>query len=117
MKSFLKNGPIAGIIACGLALSTVPVLGQNCSRENPCPDSNHHTTAKIVGGSAVGGAVLGGVVGGGKGALIGGAVGAGGGLAADQVRKHHNRERYGTGNPNKRAYHHHRHHRVYNSPQ
>lgn len=49
-------------------------------------DHQHHTGAKIVGGSAVGGAVLGGVLGGGKGALIGGALGAGGGAVANKVR-------------------------------
>ena len=114
----MRNRVIAGIIACGLAMSTVPAMGQNCTRENPCSDSNHHTTAKIVGGSAVGGAVLGGFVGGPKGALIGGAVGAGGGAVADKIRKHHNREKYGTANPRKSAYRHRRHHRrVYNSPQ
>jgi uncharacterized protein YcfJ len=114
MMTLWKNGPIAGVIACGLLLSTVPALGQNCSRENPCPDSNHHTTAKIVGGSAAGGALIGGLAGGGKGALIGGAIGAGGGLAADQVRKHKNRSKYGTANPNKAAYNHqHHHHRTY----
>jgi len=50
-------------------------------------DKRHHTTAKVVGGSAVGGAVLGGVMGGGKGAAIGAGVGAGGGYVADKIRK------------------------------
>lgn len=49
-------------------------------------DHQHHTGAKIVGGSAVGGAVLGGLLGGGKGALIGAGVGAGGGAIANHVR-------------------------------
>jgi outer membrane lipoprotein SlyB len=52
-------------------------------------DRQHHTGAKIVGGSAVGGAVIGGLAGGGKGALIGGAVGAGGGALANKARVHH----------------------------
>ena len=52
-------------------------------------DHQHHTGAKIVGGSAVGGAVIGGLAGGGKGALIGGAVGAGGGAIANKAREHH----------------------------
>ena len=52
-------------------------------------DHQHHTGAKIVGGSAVGGAVIGGLAGGGKGALIGGAVGAGGGAIANKARTHH----------------------------
>jgi outer membrane lipoprotein SlyB len=51
-------------------------------------DHRHHTTAKVVGGSAVGGAVVGGLMGGGKGALIGGAVGAGGGALANKAREH-----------------------------
>lgn len=50
-------------------------------------DHEHHTGAKVVGGSAVGGAVVGGLLGGGKGALIGGAVGAGGGAVGNKVRK------------------------------
>ena len=52
-------------------------------------DHQHHTGAKIVGGSAVGGAVVGGLMGGGKGALIGGALGAGGGAVANKAREHH----------------------------
>lgn len=112
MKKLWKTGPIAAVLTCGLAIGSATAFGQNCTRENPCSDSNHHTTAKIIGGSAAGGAVLGAVAGGGKGALIGGAVGAGGGLAADQIRKHNNRKNYGTANPNKRAYRH-RHHRTY----
>lgn len=52
-------------------------------------DHQHHTTAKVVGGSAVGGAVVGGLLGGGKGALIGGAVGAGGGVLANKARENH----------------------------
>jgi outer membrane lipoprotein SlyB len=52
-------------------------------------DHRHHTTAKVVGGSAVGGAVVGGLMGGGKGALIGGALGAGGGVVANKAREHH----------------------------
>jgi uncharacterized protein YcfJ len=50
-------------------------------------DHQHHTGAKIVGGSAAGGAVAGALLGGGKGALIGGAVGAGGGAVANKVRE------------------------------
>lgn len=50
-------------------------------------DKRHHTTAKVVGGSAAGGALLGGVMGGGKGALVGAGVGAGGGYVADKIRK------------------------------
>lgn len=49
-------------------------------------DHQHHTGAKIVGGSAAGGAVAGALLGGGKGALIGGAIGAGGGAIANKVR-------------------------------
>jgi uncharacterized protein YcfJ len=56
-------------------------------REQTAKDHQHHTGAKIVGGSAVGGAVVGGLLGGGKGALIGGAVGAGGGAVGNKVRK------------------------------
>jgi uncharacterized protein YcfJ len=56
-------------------------------REQTAHDHQHHTGAKIVGGSAAGGAVIGGLAGGGKGALIGGAVGAGGGAIANKVRK------------------------------
>jgi outer membrane lipoprotein SlyB len=52
-------------------------------------DHQHHTGAKVVGGSAVGGAVVGGLMGGGKGALIGGALGAGGGVVANKAREHH----------------------------
>ncbi len=48
-------------------------------------DARHHTSAKVIGGSAAGGAVIGAVAGGGKGALIGGAVGAG--VIANKVRK------------------------------
>jgi uncharacterized protein YcfJ len=113
----MKKAPIAAMLACGFALSVVPAMGQDCTRETPCADKNHHTTAKIIGGSAAGGAVVGGVVGGAPGALVGGAVGAGGGLAADTIRKHHNRRKYGTANPRKSAYRHRRHHRVYSSPQ
>ena len=51
-------------------------------------DKRHHTTAKVIGGSAAGGALIGGLAGGGKGALIGAGVGAGGGLVADKIRKH-----------------------------
>ena len=50
-------------------------------------DKRHHTTAKVVGGSAAGGALLGGVMGGGKGAVVGAGVGAGGGYVADKIRK------------------------------
>jgi outer membrane lipoprotein SlyB len=60
---------------------------QRAEREQTAKDHQHHTGAKIVGGSAVGGAVVGGLMGGGKGALIGGAVGAGGGAVANKVRK------------------------------
>ncbi len=49
-------------------------------------NKQHHTGAKIVGGSALGGALIGGLAGGGKGALIGGAIGAGGGAVANHVR-------------------------------
>lgn len=56
-------------------------------REQTARDHQHHTGAKIVGGSAAGGAVIGGLAGGGKGALIGGAIGAGGGAIANKVRK------------------------------
>lgn len=56
-------------------------------REQNEHDRQHHTGAKIVGGSAAGGAVIGGLAGGGKGALIGGAAGAGGGAIANKVRK------------------------------
>jgi hypothetical protein len=61
-------------------------------------DKRHHTTAKVIGGSAVGGAVIGGALGGGKGALIGGALGAGGGAIGDHARKANGvkqRERHG----------------------
>ena len=57
----MRKAPIAAMLACGFALSVVPAMGQNCTRETPCADKNHHTTAKIVGGSAAGGAVVGGV--------------------------------------------------------
>src|ERR1700712_3163692 len=56
-------------------------------REQTAADHQHHTGAKVVGGSAAGGAVIGALAGGGKGALIGGAVGAGGGAIANKVRK------------------------------
>ncbi|HVG26616.1 MAG TPA: hypothetical protein VM865_03335 [Acidobacteriaceae bacterium] len=52
-------------------------------------DAQHHTKAKVVGGSAVGGAVVGGLLGGPKGAVIGAGVGAGGGLVANHARKEH----------------------------
>ena len=56
-------------------------------REQTAKDPQHHTGAKIVGGSAAGGAVAGALVGGPKGAVIGGAVGAGGGAVANKIRK------------------------------
>ena len=77
------------------ALLAMPLMAQDTAQERHdravrsqhAHDARHHTTAKVVGGSAAGGAVIGAVAGGGKGALIGGAVGAGGGLVADHVRK------------------------------
>lgn len=86
-----------------LALTSIlalpfPVSGQETSAHRrhrraaeaqKASDHQHHTGAKIVGGSAVGGAVVGGVLGGGKGALIGGALGAGGGAIANKARTHH----------------------------
>jgi hypothetical protein len=77
------------------SLLAMPLLAQETAQERHdravrsqhAHDARHHTTAKVVGGSAAGGAVIGAVAGGGKGALIGGAVGAGGGLVADHVRK------------------------------
>ena len=60
---------------------------QRAKRIQEQHDAQHHTKAKVVGGSAAGGAVIGALAGGGKGALIGGAVGAGGGLVANKVRK------------------------------
>jgi len=56
-------------------------------RSQRAHDRRHHTTAKVVGGSAAGGAVIGAVAGGGKGALIGGGIGAVGGLVANKIRK------------------------------
>ena len=59
---------------------------ERAKRAQTAHDHQHHTGAKIVGGSAAGGAVAGALLGGGKGALIGGAVGAGGGAVANKVR-------------------------------
>lgn len=59
---------------------------ERAKRAQTAHDHQHHTGAKIVGGSAAGGAVAGALLGGGKGALIGGAVGAGGGAIANKVR-------------------------------
>ena len=86
---------IAAMLVLGsVMVSPAVVLAQTsqeahdrAEREQTAKDHQHHTGAKVVGGSAVGGAVVGGVLGGGKGALIGGAAGAGGGAIANKVRK------------------------------
>lgn len=68
-------------------------------RAQTASDHQHHTGAKIVGGSAAGGAVIGALAGGGKGAVIGGLIGAGGGAVANHVRKQKRvRRRERTGN-------------------
>ncbi|MDE1163232.1 MAG: hypothetical protein PW792_15015 [Acidobacteriaceae bacterium] len=88
---------LATLLAAPVA-SIAQTVHQDAKRAQDRSDKRHHTTAKVVGGSAVGGAVVGGLVGGGKGAVIGGAVGAGGGLLADKARKNHDvkkRERNG----------------------
>jgi outer membrane lipoprotein SlyB len=84
---------LSSILALPLSASAQETAAQRRHRRavaaQKASDHQHHTGAKIVGGSAVGGAVVGGVLGGGKGALIGGAVGAGGGALANKARTNH----------------------------
>lgn len=87
---------VLGLIAVASFL-TFPLSGQTVSQreherakaEQKASDHQHHTTAKVVGGSTAAGAVIGGIAGGGKGALIGGALGAGGGVVANKARENH----------------------------
>ncbi|WP_187143204.1 hypothetical protein [Terriglobus albidus] len=92
----------SALILAGLLSTPFTAVSQDSSRDRTyeeqqahdrakaaqdAKDKRHHTTAKIVGGSAAGGAVLGGVMGGGKGAVLGAGAGAGGGYIADKIRK------------------------------
>ncbi|MEO8737949.1 MAG: hypothetical protein ABI380_15595 [Edaphobacter sp.] len=76
--------PISGI---SQETETQAQRHERAKRAQTAHDHQHHTGAKVVGGSAAGGAVAGALLGGGKGALIGGAVGAGGGAVANKVRE------------------------------
>ncbi|WP_263410857.1 hypothetical protein [Terriglobus tenax] len=96
MKNVTKFG--STMILAGLLSTPFTAIAQDRTYEEQrahdrakasqdASDKRHHTTAKVVGGSAAGGALLGGVMGGGKGALVGAGVGAGGGYVADKIRK------------------------------
>ena len=91
-KKAIASCLMTGMLAMPLAAQTyhhetVAERHRRAIRSQHAHDARHHTTVKVVGGSAAGGAVIGAMAGGGKGALIGGAIGAGGGLIADKVRK------------------------------